>query len=84
MKPRADFEIVAEEAETVFLMDMNRGAMSITNDAEAVVAHCHRFFPGKRIVYRDTEGRWDEICHNGGMFEGFKAWRGHNPMDYDA
>ena len=84
MTVRADFEVarVDEERGIVFLVDLcNEGAMSITNDAEAVIAHCHKFFPGKRVVYRDTEGRWDELDHVEGMFVGFKAYAGPDPLD---
>lgn len=48
---------------------------TITNDAEAVVAHLHQkemLTPEKQIVYMDSNGEWTEIFHDGmGNFEGF-------------
>lgn len=55
----------------VTLTDANDGAMSITNDAEAVVAEVHSNYPGRRIFYVDTEGRIDELLHEDGEFIGF-------------
>jgi hypothetical protein len=49
----------------------NAGHMSVTNDAEAVVADMHRqrpLRPNDRIVYCDTDGRWDELRHSHGRF----------------
>ena len=73
---RAHFTVEADVPDKVLLIsDNNDGAMSITNDAEAVVAYLTKqqlIKPGKRLVYRDTDGRWDELVHNGcGKFMGF-------------
>lgn len=80
MKPRAHFEIVRFCSDRIYIADKNDGAMSITNDAEAVVAWINERWPGKRIVYRDTEGRWDELKHEDGIFKGFGAWTGYVPI----
>ena len=54
--------------------DRNRGAMSVTNDAEGVTAEVAGQYPGKRIVYLDSMDQWDELCHDGGRFLGFKPY----------
>jgi hypothetical protein len=58
----------------VVVADLGTG-MSVTNDAERVVQSLAAEVPlkGKRIIYRDTEGRWDELRHQGGRFSHFHA-----------
>ena len=51
------------------------GALSVTNDAEAVVAEVLEKYPGHRIFYRDTDGNWDELVHAEGRFTGFAPAR---------
>ena len=51
------------------------GRLSVTNDAEAVCHELHARFPNHRIIYRDTEGKWDELLHRSGVFVGFTAAR---------
>lgn len=55
----------------VFISDLNRGALSVTNDAERVCRVLHSDWPGYRIMYRDSEGRWDELRHERGVFKSF-------------
>jgi len=62
----------------IFLSDSD-GPVSMTNDAEAVVAMCHNHHPGLRIVYRDTDGCWDEMIHNNGRFLSFRQYDGWLP-----
>lgn len=70
-RTRATFEYVQSHFEdAIFIIDLKRG-MSVTNDADAVVAEVLRLHPGKRIVYRDTLGSWDELRHDGLGFTGF-------------
>jgi hypothetical protein len=33
------------------------------------------------IVYRDTEGRWDELLHTGIRFRGFAPYQGEVPPE---
>ncbi len=57
----------------VLLEDLGTG-MSITNDAEQVVrwlAETGVLDDGRRVLYRDTLGTWDELLHKGGRFAGF-------------
>jgi hypothetical protein len=63
----------------VYLADADDGAMSITNDAEAVVKYYAKQFPLCRIVYKDTMGIWDELKHKDGVFTGFATWEGETP-----
>ena len=45
---------------TILFLKDGGGTLSMTNDAEAVVALCHEQNPGLRIVYMDSDGDWDE------------------------
>ena len=47
--------------------------MSVTNNAENVVIDMLEHYGDCPIVYRDTEGRWDELKHDGKKFTGFRA-----------
>lgn len=59
------FVAITDECDT-------HGGRSVTNAAEEVVAFLLPLYPGRRIIYRDTEGRWDELAHDGKKFTGFK------------
>lgn len=54
----------------VFIVDLARtcGTMSVTNDAESVVKIVASEYGNRRIFYRDTCGRWDELVHDNGRF----------------
>lgn len=67
---KCSFTIAKVTSDAVFLIDNDEG-MSVTNDAENVVAYCLKEHGTKRIIYRDTEGRWDELMHDGVSFTGF-------------
>ncbi len=75
-KFRCRFLIHRDDANVLAIGDLDDGGMSVTNDAEAVVAYLtelQRLTAGKHLIYRDTEGRWDELSHDGaGKFLGFK------------
>lgn len=74
---KAQYLIQKVTEDCVYIVDRcnELGSMSITNDAEAVTAHLYRLYSGKRIIYRDTEGNWDELCHTDGVFTGFAPTR---------
>lgn len=55
----------------VYIVDNDDG-MSVTNMAEHVVFEVNKHYPNRRIVYKDTEGHWDELLHEHGVFKGFK------------
>ena len=58
---RADYEIVRVEEDRIFIADLDLGNRSVTNDAENVYQEIQNHFPGKRLIYRDSEKNWDEI-----------------------
>jgi hypothetical protein len=62
----------------VFIVDLDVGK-SITNDAENVVEQVAKEYPGHRIIYRDTQGQWDELVHNDGEFVGFAPYHEELP-----
>lgn len=78
--PRARYRVakaVAKPASGEYLVwieDLN-GALSVTNDAEAVCHDLQAGFPGYRIIYRDSMGLWDELVHDHGRFTGFAPAR---------
>jgi hypothetical protein len=59
----------------VWIVDLNyEGAASVTNDAARVIAGLVESgidFAGRRVVYQDSTGTWDEILVAGGKFAGF-------------
>jgi hypothetical protein len=61
-----------EEPGFVVVTDLGTGR-SVTNDAAAVLLELGREtgLEGKRVIYRDTDGRWDELLHEGVHFRGF-------------
>lgn len=69
--PRADFDYRVVDG-AVLIRDHD-GAVSVTNDAESVVASVMRHIksPADRILYRDTVGDWSELKHDGREFTGF-------------
>lgn len=60
-----------------YVVDLNFGGKSVTNDAEYVVsdlaAAAEKLGPYKveRFFYRDSGGNWDELKHDGPKFTGF-------------
>jgi len=58
----------------VLVVDLDEdGTMSVTNDADRVVAFCLRNYGKERILYRDSMQQWDELAHDGTKFVGFRA-----------
>lgn len=64
------YSIVKTTTNAVFIVDNDDG-MSITNLAESVTKDISTSFPGRRIIYRDTSGCWDELVHENGEFVKF-------------
>lgn len=60
---KSDFEILEYDKEhhIVYLRDLDRGGMSITNDAEQVYQYIRMSYGAVRLVYQDTQGEWAEI-----------------------
>lgn len=64
----------------VALQDHDAG-MSITNDAENVIEWLFEqnlLREDEHVVYRDTDGVWDELLHKDGKFIGFRLLRALN------
>ena len=76
--PRAQFAVVKDTDDIVFIEDANAKGPSVTNDAEAVTAYVYWQFR-KRIVYKDTTGNWDELVHHNGVFGRFAPYKGEAP-----
>jgi hypothetical protein len=72
MATRSQFFIwSAPRGNAVILVDRD-GPVSVTNDAENVVAYVlERYLKKPRILYKDTDGEWDELLHDGEKFTGF-------------
>jgi hypothetical protein len=75
---RSHFYIKTTSPDCVFLVDKDEGT-SMTNDAESVCEWADKNFPGKRVIYYDTTGRWDEMIHKDGVFKGFAPYHGMTP-----
>lgn len=58
---RADYDIACVETDRVFIIDLNLGNISVTNDAERVYTELQSFWPNRRVIYRDSMGNWDEM-----------------------
>lgn len=73
----SNFTILSNSPEVIVLEDLGPWNMfqTITNDAEAVVKYLYnsgQACDSKQIVYKDSEGEWTELCHDGyGTFTGF-------------
>lgn len=48
---------------------------TVTNDAESVCQRVHASYPNYRIIYRDTDGNWDELLHDAGVFKDYALAR---------
>lgn len=72
---RSQYEVARLESQRVFIIDKCiPGALSVTNDAENVVSDVLKIFGELRIVYRDSQGSWDELLHDGVKFIGFAPY----------
>lgn len=69
---RAQYSVLRDTPEMIWIVDLDRGAMSVTNDADAVVDEVVAIYGDKRIVYRDSDGHWDELRHMHGAFLSFE------------
>jgi len=69
----------------IVLVTDEDGLMTVTNDAESVVefvlGQICKWNPDVRILYKDSEGQWDELQHDGIKFIGFRLWRARSWQD---
>ena len=67
---------VSPSGEILLIEDVGHTyTMSVTNDAEAVVYELVNKYGNKRIIYKDSDGNWDELLHDGDQFTGFGPYR---------
>lgn len=74
--PRSLYTVLIVEGVIVIYDECDGNQMSVTNNAEGVIHQINEDFgtKGRRVIYRDTEGRWDELKVNAeGEFAGFGA-----------
>lgn len=90
MTRQANFILFSIKRDAVLIKDVGpwTECLSVTNDAEAVVARLVRGFvgfrlkPGQRLFYIDSEGSLDEITHEDGCFTGFRPGPGRGYKDW--
>ena len=79
---RAQFTVLKQTDEYIYIKDVGENCRSVTNDAEYVI---QQLFSGygisekTRVFYDDSCGETDELLHSGGKFTGFKA--GHEGVE---
>lgn len=72
--PGANYRIEEQTEDRIVIRDVGKNSMSVTNDAEDVVhtLELYGVLNGRHLFYYDSEGRLDEILHDGkGGFLGF-------------
>jgi hypothetical protein len=77
MRTHAEFSVrqIDHGKRIVWIVDHDNGGCSVTNAAEGVCAFMNERYPGFRIIYRDSDGYWDELVHVDGVFSEFKSAR---------
>jgi hypothetical protein len=74
---QSNFEVIGITDRVVYLEDLDQGGKSVTNDAERVYAWCQHHYPGKKVVYRDSEGEWAQMFMEQGIsWVKFEPWHG--------
>lgn len=75
MRSRFSVEVVEDAHKGTVLCVTDQcaggGFMSVTNDAENVTEWVVSRYGNHRIIYQDTDGRWDELAHSNGAFTHF-------------
>lgn len=80
MKKHSSFISVVIENVIVVEEDCDN-VISITNDAEWVTWQVVRYHGNLPIVYCDSMGKYDELCHNNGYFTDFQYIGAHTAND---
>lgn len=78
MHPRmASYTIQAiNDLHVIILDDLDETLPTVTNSADNVIADIHAKVGGlgsRRVFYRDSSMRYDELMHDDGRFFGFAA-----------
>jgi hypothetical protein len=66
---------VETRGDVICVTDLDRGR-TVTTDADRVIddlVECHGSLVGKRVIYRDSMGVWDEIVVSDDRFTGFRS-----------
>ncbi len=76
---RSSWELIwiNEEQGIAFIVDLDRGGMSVTNDAENVFATVRGQYWSqgvRRVVYKDTDGEWWEIAQQSVDFNTYEIY----------
>jgi hypothetical protein len=72
---RSDFFFHRIFPKVVAVIDCGMGGRSVTNDIENVVEYLYgaiHLSTGDVLIYRDTDGKWDRVCHVAGRFLRFQ------------
>lgn len=73
----AQYKVLEVSEHRIVILDLDgEDSPTVTNDAHGVVDRLLRdygYIPGRRIFYRDTLSRFDELHVADGKFQGFKA-----------
>lgn len=74
MKNQSQYSATLEREESpcpiICVIDED-GPRSVTNDAENVVAQVVAQYGDHPVIYRDSDGVWDELVHRNGVFHSF-------------
>jgi len=66
---KAQFDIIHIDQKVIAIDDLYADK-TVTNDAENVIKVLNKELglEGRRVIYRDTMGYWDELIHEDGEF----------------
>lgn len=73
MNTRSDYSAEIVNGVLV-IIDQNKGRRSVTNNAETVLMECKNKFGDEMpsiAIYRDSDGDWDGLRHESGVFQNF-------------
>ena len=76
---KADYGVIQVEQDRVFIVDLNLGGPTITNAAETVARDLQRRYKHRRVIYRDTLGKWTEMRINARNVVLFAPYNEHIP-----
>ena len=68
---RSRYQIVQDTPDLLLIEDIGHDAMSVTNDAEAVVEELAPRLNDRRLEYYDSQGVRDQLLVVDGKFAGF-------------
>ena len=77
---KSDYEWGVDR-DVVWVRDLDKGGMSVTNNISAILQHLDRHVPLKEylLMYCDSRGVWDGLAYNGVSVDFFSL----NETDYN-